>query len=112
MGGSNREFFPPLASLLAPENCRYHTASKVVGSQICGSPYSGSNRMVVGPKSNPPQISLGRLLPSANSRTGVAYIGSMKCLNLALRRCRRILQAQTFGRSTFNHKLQDLPKSS
>jgi len=25
---------PPLASLLAPENCRYHAASKVIGSQI------------------------------------------------------------------------------
>jgi len=25
---SKRELFPPLASLLAPENCRYHAASK------------------------------------------------------------------------------------
>jgi hypothetical protein len=31
MGDSKREIFPPLASLLAPENCRYHTASKVFG---------------------------------------------------------------------------------
>ena len=32
-----------------------------------------------------------------NSLTGVAYIGSMKCLNLSLRRCRRILQARAFS---------------
>jgi hypothetical protein len=50
MGDSKREIFPPLASLLAPENCRYHTASKVIGSQILwlslfgGQPLAGSRR--------------------------------------------------------------------
>jgi hypothetical protein len=24
-------FFPPLATILAPENCRYHAVSKVIG---------------------------------------------------------------------------------
>jgi hypothetical protein len=36
-------FFPPLASSLAPENCRYHAVSKVNGLQILWLTLSGSN---------------------------------------------------------------------
>lgn len=41
---------PPLAIFIAPENYRYHAASKVLGSQIHwlslfgGQPYCGSRR--------------------------------------------------------------------
>src|SRR4029434_8590368 len=38
---SKRELFPPLAIKLAPENCRYHAASKVIGSQIQWLSFSG-----------------------------------------------------------------------
>ena len=45
-----RNPLPPLASLLAPENCRYHAASKVMRftnpwrSRFGGQPLSGSRR--------------------------------------------------------------------
>jgi hypothetical protein len=42
---SMENFFPPLASSLAPENCRYHAVSKVNGSQILWLTLSGSNPM-------------------------------------------------------------------
>ena len=32
---------PPLAIFVAPENCRYHAVSKVIGSQILWLPLSG-----------------------------------------------------------------------
>ena len=41
---------PPLAIFVAPENCRYHAVSKVIGSQILwltllrGQPNCGSRR--------------------------------------------------------------------
>ena len=48
MGRILREnFFPPLATVLAPENCRYHAVSKVIGfTDPVAHPLTGSNPIV------------------------------------------------------------------
>jgi hypothetical protein len=83
---------------------------KTVGITLCPK-FSGSHIPWLSPGTTTRSQSSDFIEPLAVFRANGRGVNRLdECLNLALRRCRRILQEQTVERSLFDHKLQDLPK--